>query len=152
MNRSPGDFQLQSSVTWYSGGDVRDSSASPSSKPTTSYPGLPTWGSSTILFDVTMRLQPFEMHTCLAIECIFSISVKCYMVQRGGCQGLFSKSKLETNNFLPRGLRMLSLVLGSAITYASVAAITSGHANMELLALSSIANRFFTLRFGKSIP
>ncbi|XP_077229848.1 uncharacterized protein LOC143862662 isoform X1 [Tasmannia lanceolata] len=62
--------------------------------------GLPTWRSPTILFDVTMRLQPYEMHTCLAIEFIVSISVKCYMVQLGECKGLFSKSKLETNNFV----------------------------------------------------
>ncbi|XP_077229861.1 uncharacterized protein LOC143862662 isoform X2 [Tasmannia lanceolata] len=61
---------------------------------------LPTWRSPTILFDVTMRLQPYEMHTCLAIEFIVSISVKCYMVQLGECKGLFSKSKLETNNFV----------------------------------------------------
>lgn len=35
-----------------------------------------------------------------------------------------------------RGLRMLSLVLGSEITDASVAAITSSYTNLELLDLS----------------
>lgn len=41
--------------------------------------------------------------------------------------------------FIFRGLRMLSLLLGSEITDASVAAIASSYSNLELLDLSGYA-------------
>lgn len=50
-----------------------------------------------------------------------------------------------------RGLRMLSLVLGSEITDASVAAISSSYPNLELLDLSGYVSILTVIKFYRSL-
>ena len=54
----------------------------------------------------------------------------------GFCIWRINESLVNNNCLLFRGLRMLSLVLGSEITDASVAAIASSFSRLELLDLS----------------